>query len=156
MGSIATMTEPGPASAEERLLLFRLGGRIYGTSLEVVREIVPWRRPTRLPGAPSYVVGLINLRGTIVTVADLGTRLGVATGERTDSSIVLVQAGQRLMGFLVDEVKDVRLLAADRVERPGAGAESESMRGIVRGMGHLDDEVVILVDLAALAAEILV
>lgn len=152
------MTETGTdTTAGERLLLFRLGGRIYGTSLETVREIVPWRQATRLPGAPSYVAGLINLRGTIITVADLGVRLGLEPEARNDSSIVLVQVDAKTVGFIVDEVRDVRALSADRIEQPKAGMAGlgEGARAAIRGMGHLDDEVVILVDLAVLARQIL-
>lgn len=150
-----TDSAPEPVAAE-RLLLFRLGGRVYGTALETVREIVPWRRGTRLPGAPAYVAGLINLRGMILTVADLGLRLGVPTGERADGSIILIQTDSKTMGFIVDEVMDVRAIEADRIEPASAGAVSEAAAAVVRGMGHLDDAVVILVDLEALARTILV
>ena len=61
--------------AAARTLLFRVAGKTYGCDIDAVREIIPYRRATRLPGAPSFVQGLINLRGTIVTVLDLGTRL---------------------------------------------------------------------------------
>ena len=61
-----------------RLLFFTAAGQTCACELEGVREIIPYCRATRLPGAPSYVTGLINLRGSIITVLDLGLRLGVA------------------------------------------------------------------------------
>lgn len=150
------MTESGPEpAAAERLLLFRLGGRVYGTPLDVIREIVPWRPGTRLPGAPAYVSGLINLRGMIITVADLALRLGLTAEPRTDGSIVLVQAGSRTMGFVVDEVMDVQSIEPNRIEEASPGTVSDGAAAIVRGMGHLGDEVVILVDLEALTGKIL-
>ena len=150
------MTEAATESvAAERLLLFRLSGRVYGTKLEAVREIIPWRRATRLPGAPRFVVGLINLRGTIITVADLAMRLALPTGDRSNSSIVLVQSEQKTMGFVVDEVMDVRSITADRVERASPGTVPDAAKSVVLGTGHLEDAVVILVDLQALARQIL-
>src|SRR5688572_32361602 len=69
-----------------RLVLFRLGDRLYGIDLGAVREILPVRRATRVPGAPAYIAGLINVRGTIVTVLDLASRAG------GNSSLALVRS----------------------------------------------------------------
>src|SRR5688500_2346845 len=83
----------GVAVLDHRLLLFVVSGRVYACAIDPVREIIPVRKATRLPGAPEYVCGLINLRGAIVTVIDLGARLGEFTGQRTDGSIILVDHG---------------------------------------------------------------
>lgn len=150
------MTDQVPAVADGRVLLFRLSGRIYGCSLSAVREIIPYRPATRLPGAPPFVSGLINLRGTIVTVVHLGRRLGVSEETRSDGSIILVEYGAKVMGFEVDEVMDVQPLETDRMESAGdAVPGGENIRGIVMGMGHLDDSVVIVLDVSALVGQIL-
>jgi purine-binding chemotaxis protein CheW len=150
------MTEQGAAVADGRILLFRLAGRIYGCSLSSIREIIPYRPATRLPGAPPYVSGLINLRGTIVTVVNMGRRLGVSEETRSDGSIILVEHGSKCMGFEVDEVMDVQAMETDRMESPGDVVPGgENIRGIVRGMGHLDDAVVIVLDVSALVGQIL-
>jgi len=142
--------------ADARVLLFRLASRIYGCSLSEVREIVPVRRATRLPGAPSYVSGLINLRGTIMTVVHLGRRLGVSEESRVDGSIILVEHGSQCMGFEVDEVMDVQPLVTERMEVGGeALIGGENVRGIVKGMGHLDGSVVVVLDVAKLVGQIL-
>ena len=73
--------------ATARTLLFRVAGKVYGCDIEAVREIIPYRRATRLPGAPPFVQGLVNLRGTIVTVLDLGARLDPARPPVRDGSI---------------------------------------------------------------------
>src|SRR6478752_4141786 len=77
--------------AAARTLLFRVSGSVYGCDIDAVREIIPYRRATRLPGAPPYVQGLINLRGTIVTVLDLGARLDATRPAMRDmgGSIIL-------------------------------------------------------------------
>lgn len=135
--------------------MFRLAGRIYGCSLGAVREIIPYRPATRLPGAPPFVSGLINLRGTIVTVVHMGRRLGVSEETRTDGSIILVEHGSRCMGFEVDEVMDVQPLATDQMESAGEVPGGESIRGIVKGMGHIDGSVVIVLDISTLVGQIL-
>ena len=149
------MTEQAPAVADGRVLMFRLSGRIYGCSLSVVKEIIPYRPATRLPGAPPFVSGLINLRGTIITVVHLGRRLGVSEETKTDGSIILVEFGNKCMGFEVDEVMDVQPLATDRMESSGEVPGGENIRGIVKGMGHIDGAVVIVLDISALVGQIL-
>jgi len=111
-------------------LLFRVGGAVYGCDIDEIREIVPFRPATRLPGAPNYVWGLINLRGTIVTVLDLGVRL---------------------VGVAVQEVMDVRVVgsARDDVIADSAGNDA------VRGLAHVDGGTVILLDILSLVRQVL-
>lgn len=150
------MIDRAEADVETRVLLFRLASRMYGCNLSAIREIVPFRKATRLPGAPAYVSGIINLRGTIMTVAHLGRRLGVSEETKPDGSIILVEYNSKCMGFEVDEVMDVQPLETDRME---SGAEhlagGESVRGIVKGMGHVDGNVVVVLDIAQLVGQIL-
>ena len=138
-----------------RTLLFRVGGRIYGCDIDCVREIIPWRRSTRLPGAPAHVQGLVNLRGTIVTVLDLAARLepdvARADEEREGRSIILVDHGTRMVGAAVDEVMDVQAIAPEPVEEVAGGARG----GLVRGLGHLEGDVVVLLDIHMLITQVL-
>jgi purine-binding chemotaxis protein CheW len=143
----ATTTDP----LAQRTLLFRAGARTFGCSIDSVREIVPHRRATRLPGAPPSVQGLINLRGTIVTVVDLALWLGGDRPASMDGSIVLVDHGSRVAGMAVDEVLDVQMVAPDSV----AGT-IDDRSGAVRGMGRLGDTVVILLDITSVIKQALV
>jgi purine-binding chemotaxis protein CheW len=144
-------SEPTTADpAAQRTLLFRAGGRRFGCRIDAVREIVPQRRATRLPGAPPAVQGLINLRGTIVTVVDLALSIGGATPASPDGSIVLIDHGARVAGVAVDEVLDVQMLASEDV----AGTVGVQ-NGAVRGMGRLGDTVVILLDITSLVRQAL-
>jgi len=115
-------------------LLFGVGGRVYGCDIARVREIIPARTPTRLPGAPACVTGLINLRGTVVTVVDLGLQLGGEAVDRAAGSIVLVEHGARVAGVAVDDVRDVQPFDPADVD-PLAAPESAGgfVRGVVRG-----------------------
>lgn len=138
--------------AAARTLLFRVGDSTYGCEIDAVREIIPYRRATRLPGAPAYVQGLVNLRGTIVTVLDLGVRLDPARAPVREGSIILVQHGTRNVGVAVDEVMDVQAVEEDPIE---TGTDGASRGGLVRGLGHLGDDVVALVDIHTLVTQVL-
>ena len=160
MASTATPAEttttlaPTPA---ERILLFSLGERVYGCAVDGVREIIPSRRATRLPGAPAFVRGLINLRGSLLTVVDLGLRLGEPQPARVDGSTILIEQTGRVLGLAVDEVMDVQPLATDRLDGASAAGEVAGRNaGIVRGVGHLGDgRVVILLDIHSVVSQVL-
>ena len=162
MASTAAITEPGAAAAH-RYLVFEVGGRLFGCDIALVREIVPFRRCTRLPGAPEYVCGLINLRGTVVTVLDLGLRLGGAPVSRDDGAVVLVEHGARLVGLGVDGLRDVQRVAPEELEAAGArggwggGAvgNGDPAGGAVRGVARAGDAVVVLLDAAAIITQAL-
>lgn len=150
MASSETTTEP---VAAVRTLLFRVGERTYGCEIDAVREIIPYRRATRLPGAPAHVQGLVNLRGTIVTVLDLGMRIDPSQAPVREGSIILAQHGTRSVGVAVDEVMDVQVMESEAVET-GAGAARDT-GGLVLGLGHLGDDVVVLIDIHTLVTQVL-
>lgn len=131
-------------------LLFRVGAGLFGCDTTNVQEIIPPRPSTRLPGAPRFVRGLINIRGTIVTVLDLGVRLGAADDPQSDGSILLVRHRDRVVGLSVDEVADVRLLDVEQDETAGP-----STGGIVRGVASVDDTPVVVLDLDTLIQQVL-
>lgn len=139
-----------PDSAAGRTLLFRVGSTAYGCDIETVREIIPWRKATRLPGAPSFVLGLVNVRGTIVTVLDLGQRLEPGREPIRDGSIVMAEYGSRTVGIAVEEVMDVRVLREEE-----GGVPREQADAVVRGVGHADDTVVVLLDVHTLIKHVL-
>ena len=139
------------APADARTLLFRVADGVYGCEMDGVREIIPYRRATRLPGAPPYVQGLINLRGTIVTVLDLGTRLDLSRAPVREGSIILATHGTRVVGVAVDEVMDVQAITEESI----ATSADDAPRGLVRGLGHLNDGGVVLVDIHVLVMQVL-
>jgi len=151
LASTRPMAEPGGS----RFLVFESAGRRYACSLDAVREIVPLRAATRLPGAPAHVVGLINLRGRLLTVIDLAVYLGgreAGAGKDAVGSIVLVGSGARVVGVLVDEVRDVRLVADDAVERV---TDATITPGAVRALARLDDGIAVVLDTDAIVGNIL-
>jgi purine-binding chemotaxis protein CheW len=130
-------------------LLFRVGDRLYGCDIGEAQEIIPLRALTRLPGAPPYVRGLINMRGTIVTVLDFGVRRDASRAPAREGSILLVRHRDRLVGLIVDEVADVRPLDVELTDVASSG------NAIVRGVATADDAPVVLLDLDALIKQVL-
>jgi len=144
-----------PDAVASPTLLFRVGGNLYGCHIAEAREIIPMRRATRLPGAPAFVRGLINIRGTIVTVLDLGQRLDPKRGPTKGGSILLVRHNDRVVGFVVDRVEDVRPLST-LVEGADAGVKGGSgAAGIVKGIATSNDATVVILDLATLIKQVL-
>ena len=153
LASTATPTSastPTTAGAQ-RLLLFAVAGTVYGCEIGAVREIVPLRHATRLPGAPAYVRGLVNLRGAIVTVIDLAARLAGGSAAE-DGSVVLAEYGNKSVGLAVDEVRDVQILPPERFE---VATGDVARGGIVRGLGHFDGGVVIVLEVPAVIRQVM-
>ena len=124
---------------------------MYGCEIGAVREIVPLRHATRLPGAPAYVRGLVNLRGAIVTVIDLAARLAGGSAAE-DGSVVLAEYGNKSVGLAVDEVRDVQILPPERFE---VATGDVARGGIVRGLGHFDGGVVIVLEVPAVIRQVM-
>lgn len=90
------------------LITFRVGTQDFCIDAHDVRELRGWTQETRLPSAPPYVRGVINLRGTILPVVDLAVRLGMtATDCTARSAVIVASSGSRLVGLLVDAVCDI-------------------------------------------------
>jgi purine-binding chemotaxis protein CheW len=143
-----TSTLP-PEAIPSSTLLFRVGDVLYGCDISEPQEIIPLRAATRLPGAPPYVRGLINVRGIIVTVIDLGVRLDASRAPAEDGSILLVRHRDRLVGMVVDEVVDVRALDIDDTHDATSGGV------ITKGVATIDDAAIVVLDLDALTMQVL-
>ncbi len=150
--STESTTEDAFASTADapRLLLFGVAGRVCACELDAIREIVPYRHATRLPGAPPFVTGLINLRGSILTVIDLGVRLGGSPVDPAKGSIVLAEHGTRVIGLGVDELRDVQRVARADIE----ASDGEIGEGLVSGVLRVGDGVAMLLDVRAVIKQI--
>lgn len=146
----STGTAPEPSA--ERLLIVELRGGLYGIDSGVVREIVPVIDATRLPGAPPHVRGVVNLRGQLLTVVDVGHRLTGTPAETPEGSIVVVTMAERALGLLVDDVHDVQELRLVPAEREVLARAD----GLLTGLGRLGDEVVLVIDIPELVRQTLI
>lgn len=105
-----------PSQEMRRVLVFAIAGRTRCADVDQVREIVPIAATIRLPGAPRFVRGLINLRGTLVTLLDAAMCLYGVPADGPDASVLLVERRGRLAGVIVDSVFDIQSLPAVEVD----------------------------------------
>jgi len=111
MSDLPVATDPAGAdpAPERGYMLVSTGGKLFALELDVIREVVTARPFTPLPGAPAWVSGLVNVRGSVVTVVDLSLRLRLpASADRASRRVVVVRSGDRSFGIAVDDV--VRIL----------------------------------------------
>lgn len=132
---------------------FRLDEEIYGINVMQVQEVLRVSEIAPVPGAPEYVLGIINLRGNVVTVIDTRERLGLSSKEVDDSTrIVIIEADKQVVGILVDSVAEVVDLRMSEVESaPNVGNDESSK--YIQGVASRDDELLILVDLNKLLTD---
>lgn len=125
---------------------FRLDDETYGIDVMQIQEVLRYTEIAPVPGAPDYVLGIINLRGNVVTVIDTRRRFGLADAEVTDSTrIVVMESDSQVMGILVDSVAEVVYLKASDIETaPNVGNE-ESAR-FIQGVCNRNGELIILVE----------
>lgn len=135
-------------AALERMILLRVGEHRFAVPIERVREIIPGRPCTPLPGSDPCVRGLINLRGRIVTVIDLGTRLNLeAAAADPEHGIAVMEHAGRVVGLAVGGVDGI--VSVDPASLDDSGETLRSLRidrTYLRGLGEADDRLFVAVD----------
>lgn len=108
-----------PESETIELLTFHAGGQEYALDIMSVREIRGWTQVTPLPHAAPFVRGVVNLRGTVLTIVDLAERLGLGQGEAAKRTVIIVvQAEGEALGLMVDAVSDIIEVARSALQNP--------------------------------------
>jgi len=134
-----------PVGAE--LISVRIGDQAYAIDIMAVREIRGWTAATPLPHAPPHVLGMMNLRGAILPVIDLGARLGLGPGSPGPSSVVVVaQIGEVQMGLVVDAVSDI-LTVTEGLIQPAPDVGSGESAAFVAGVMTTETGIVSLLSL---------
>lgn len=130
-----------------QFVTFRLDDEIYGINVMQVQEVLRVTEIAPVPGAPHYVLGIINLRGNVVTVIDTRERLGLEAKEVDESTrIVIIEADKMVVGILVDAVAEVVDLRTSEIESaPNVGNDESSK--YIQGVVSREGELLILVDL---------
>ncbi len=131
-----------------QVVSFALGSEEYGVDIAQVQEINRMVTITRVPRAPQFMEGVINLRGQLIPIIDLRTRFGMERAERTKNTrIVVTEIGSKRLGMVVDSVSEVLRIPVEQIEDAPelvAGVDTE----YIRGVGKLDDRLIIMLDLA--------
>ena len=136
-----------------KYLTFLLAEEEYGLEILKVREIIQIMAITTVPRTPSYVKGVINLRGKVIPVVDLRLKMGMAEADRSDETcIIVVDIGEVEMGIVVDRVSEVLDITAENIEdAPEFGVRLST--DYILGMGKLNDKVTILLDISKLLCD---
>lgn len=143
MVETAKPAQPTEAGATEiiRCVTFELGGESYAIDVMAVSEVLRAGEITPVPGAPHGVLGIINLRGNVVTVLDTRTRFGLPPKDRDDASrVIICERDDQVVGLLVDRVAEVIDLDIAEIEPTpsvGSGEGGEYIRGVVSNSSHL-------------------
>jgi len=137
-----------------QLVVFELSGEEFGVDIMQVSEIIPAPEITRIPQAPECVKGLINLRGKIIVVIDLNIRLGFSPKESDElSRIIIVEVGDTVIGMLVNSVKEVMKLPLSSIEPTPEMIKSKINAEYLKGVGKLEDRLLIFLNLAKVLGE---
>lgn len=139
---------PNVAGTDRELIAFRIGEQEFCVDIMSVREIRGWTPATPLPRSPAYMKGVINLRGAVLPIIDLGARFGLKTGEPTERHVIMVaHVGRRLVGLLVDAVSDIVQLS-DAAIQPTPDVASDQVKSFVKGIFAVEGgRMISLIDL---------
>ena len=133
--------------ARRELIAFRIADQEFCVDIMQVREIRGWTPATPLPRTPSYMKGVINLRGAVLPIVDLGARLGLTTSEPSARHVIMVvNVGGRTLGLLVEAVSDIINLSDDMVQ-PTPDVACDTVKMFVKGLFAVDGRMVILISL---------
>lgn len=143
-----TMTEAASAKSGLReLVTFRVGEQDFCIDIMMVREIRGWTPATVLPHAPDFVLGVINLRGAVVPIVDLSTRLGLRPSEPDARHVIVIAVvGTQTVGFLVNAVSDI--IGVDEADiQPTPDVTSEATRAFIEGVIVTKERMLRVIDI---------
>lgn len=130
-----------------QLVSFKIGNEEFGVDILLVQEINKMTKLTKVPNAPEFVEGIINLRGKVIPVVDLRVKLNIPKKEHDkDTRIIVVEIDNNTIGFIVDSVNEVLRIPMSITEAPPSlvtGINSE----FIKSVGKLEDRLIILIDL---------
>ncbi|NTV30333.1 MAG: purine-binding chemotaxis protein CheW [Candidatus Omnitrophica bacterium] len=147
------MATPNCLAKEGKYLTFGLGREDYGLEILKVREIIGMMNITAVPQVPTYVKGVINLRGKVIPVIDLRLKFAMPSIETTpETCIIVVNLHEVLIGVVIDKVKEVLDIKQDKIEPPpnfGADVHTDYILGI----GKINESVKILLNIEKVLGE---
>ena len=140
----------GHSSSTLQFVGFRLGGEDYAIAITKIQEIIVMKPITRIPQVPGFIEGLINLRGSVIPVVNLRTLFGLEHRDLDDETrTIIVNVGDRTIGYIVDEVTQVMRIAADQIQEAPVSITSGSKQPIA-GLAQLEDRLLVILEIERL------
>jgi len=134
-------------------VVFKVAGAEYAIPASEVLQMESFTEATPVPGAPSHVAGLVQVRGRVVPVVDARARFGLPPGERTlNTRVVVGQLGSRVVGLLVDSAREVLKLEPDQLQPPPQ-LVAEQAQGFVKAVARVGPRLVMLIDFPRVIGE---
>jgi purine-binding chemotaxis protein CheW len=132
-------------------LTFQLSEEIFALDIATVREVLEFTKVTKVPQTPEMMIGVINLRGSVVPVIDLRLKFGMGISERTVNTCIIIievvlDEEITMIGALVDSVKEVMDMESDQIEPPPK-IGTQLNTDFIKGMGKQGDQFVIILDI---------
>jgi purine-binding chemotaxis protein CheW len=151
MTTDASATRDATTPGSQQVLTFVLGSETYGVDILRVQEIRGWSAVTKIPHAPSHVLGVLNLRGSIVPIVDMRMQFNLERAEYTAVTVIIVlsvqsRTGRRDFGVVVDGVSDVVTVNEAQV-KPAPDLGSRAATEHIRGLMPVADRMVVLLDI---------
>ncbi len=141
------------SEGDRELIAFRVGDQEFCVNVMSVREIRGWTPAMAMPHSPSYMKGVINLRGAVLPIIDLSARLGMKPTEPSQRHVIIVaQVHRKVVGLLVDAVSDILTVSEDNVQ-PTPEIASEMQRQFARGILAIEKRLICLLELEAIFPE---
>ncbi len=144
-----THTDPDQDANDVQLqwATFHLADELYGVNVMQVKEVLRLTEIAPVPGSKHYILGIINLRGNVITVVDTRTLFGLPRAQTSDDSrIIVIELDDQVVGMLVDAVAEVIYLKQSEIDRaPNVGTDESTK--FIQGVSYHNDELIILLDL---------
>jgi len=132
---------------ESQYVVFSINDQIFGIEISKIREVLSYRKITPLPHVKGFVKGVINLRGIILPVFDLGEKFNFARNDYSPYHVIIVmELAGRVMGVIVDEISDVVEIAPEEFQTTG-NLPTTLQREYLKGVGKKNDTMIILLDI---------
>ncbi|HVO39690.1 MAG TPA: chemotaxis protein CheW [Spirochaetia bacterium] len=142
-----TKDRVGTQGELRQFISFSVGDEEYGLELLRVKEVIRVREITWLPKAPSFVKGIINLRGDVIPIIDLRDKFGLEAKEATaNTRVIVVEVEGKLMGMIVDSASQVVRIPADQIDPPPPVLGGFSQE-FITGVGKMEDKLIILLNI---------
>jgi purine-binding chemotaxis protein CheW len=143
----ANLNSASDVARARELIAFRVGDQEFCVNIMSVREFRGWTKATAMPNSPSFVCGVVNLRGTMLSIVDLAARLGFPPAKPTARHVIIVaQIGAQTGGLLVDEVSDILTVMNESIQ-PTPDVASDMAKTFVRGVIAVEQRMISLIAL---------